>query len=128
MPSSINVLMPLLVWGALSSQYLYSAEPSNAEIEQGFEQTVRPFVATYCAPCHSGSAPAAKFNLAAYSTMPQVVHDLPRWSAVLGRLTTGQMPPKMMKQPPDELRAKVIAWIQAVRSSEARKNAGDPGL
>jgi hypothetical protein len=128
MRSGLNVLLPLLVLGALSPQYLHSAGSSDGGLDQGFEQTVRPFVATYCAPCHSGSAPAAKFNLAAYSTMPQVVHDLPRWSAVLGRLTTGQMPPKMMKQPPDELRTKVIAWIQAVRSSEARKNAGDPGL
>jgi Protein of unknown function (DUF1587). len=37
------------------------------------------------------------------------------------------MPPKMVKQPPAEDRQQVMEWIQAVRASEARKNAGDPG-
>jgi hypothetical protein len=43
-------------------------------------------------------------------------------------LKAEQMPPKGMKQPPVELRTKVIDWIQSVRWSEARKNAGDPGI
>src|SRR5690242_14455540 len=128
MSAASNISLPLALLGALLSPHLYSADLSNAELEQGFTQTIRPFVTTYCAPCHSGKSPAAKFDLTAYSTMPSVTRDLPHWTAVSGRLKAEQMPPKMMKQPPPELRAKVIAWIEAMRWSEARKNAGDPGI
>ena len=38
------------------------------------------------------------------------------------------MPPAQAKQPPVEARRQVIAWIEAMRRSEARKNAGDPGV
>src|SRR6185312_15505505 len=39
-----------------------------------------------------------------------------------------EMPPKQVKQPLAEARQKVIDWVQSMRASEARKNAGDPGL
>jgi hypothetical protein len=45
----------------------------------------------------------------------------------MDKLKAEQMPPKQMPQPPEEARKQVIDWIQAVRSDEARKNAGDPG-
>src|SRR5204862_2512971 len=38
-----------------------------------------------------------------------------------------EMPPKQMPQPPAEAREQVVNWIQAMRASEARKKAGDPG-
>jgi Protein of unknown function (DUF1592)/Protein of unknown function (DUF1588)/Protein of unknown function (DUF1587)/Protein of unknown function (DUF1585)/Protein of unknown function (DUF1595) len=57
-----------------------------------------------------------------------VVADLPRWNSVAGRLKATEMPPKGMPQPPADLRAQVIQWVQTLRWSEARKNAGDPGL
>ena len=50
------------------------------------------------------------------------------WNHVLERLTASEMPPKVAKQPPTDSRQEVIDWVQAVRTSEARKNAGDPGL
>jgi hypothetical protein len=114
--------------GLVASFRIAAAETSGSDLERSFEQTVRPFVATYCTGCHSGSAPAAGFNLKAYSTMADVVKDLPRWNAVLGRLKAEQMPPKMMKQPSTEARQAIIAWITAVRFSEAKRNSGDPGI
>src|SRR5207237_1608315 len=38
-----------------------------------------------------------------------------------------EMQPKQVKQPHAEARREVIDWVQAVRASEAQKNAGDPG-
>ena len=38
------------------------------------------------------------------------------------------MPPKAVKQPPPETRQAVIDWVRAMRTSEAQKNAGDPGV
>lgn len=102
-------------------------ESTEADLARGFDQTVRPFVAAYCAGCHSGPAPDAGLDLQRYATVASVVDDFPRWALVLGKLTARQMPPQGMKQPPEELRQQVIEWITAVRKTEARKHAGDPG-
>src|SRR5918999_1134809 len=37
------------------------------------------------------------------------------------------MPPKPAKQPPAGARQRVIDWIHAMGTSEAKRNAGDPG-
>ena len=104
-----------------------SAPPASAELEQQFTQTVRPFVMKYCVACHSGSAPAAQFDLRSYATMESVVEDHQRWATVIDKLSAKQMPPPQLPQPPEEVRQQVIEWIRNVRSNEARKNAGDPG-
>jgi hypothetical protein len=105
-----------------------ATEAANSPLEQQFAQTVRPFLNRYCIGCHSGSTPAAQFDLKAYATVDAVVRDHPRWALVLEKLTAKQMPPSPLPQPPDAGRQQVIEWIQAMRSHEARKNAGDPGL
>ncbi|MDQ3011406.1 MAG: DUF1592 domain-containing protein, partial [Acidobacteriota bacterium] len=103
-------------------------EPTDADLARRFNQTVSPFVATYCIGCHSGSTPAASFDMQRYTTMESVVDDFGHWALVLGKITTKEMPPKeTKKQPPEELRQQVIEWINAVRKNEARKHPGDPG-
>lgn len=103
-------------------------EPTDADLVQTFNQTVRPFMTAYCAGCHSGSSPAASFDLQPYTTTESVVQDFGHWTLILGKLAAKEMPPKeMKKQPPEELRQQVIDWITAVRKNEARKHPGDPG-
>jgi hypothetical protein len=97
-------------------------------LDRQFQQTVRPFVAKYCIQCHSGQTPAAQLDLKAYTTIETVTRDYPRWALVLEKLTAKEMPPKPVPPPPEEARQQVIDWIQAVRTEELRKNAGDPGL
>ena len=111
---------------AIASLPAVAAAP--AALEQGFEQTVRPFVMKYCAACHSGQMAAAQFDLKSYTSMEMVAEDIPRWSLVMDRLTAKEMPPKPIPPPPAEATQQVIAWIQAVRAEEIRKFAGDPGL
>ena len=98
------------------------------EIERGFQQTVRPFVATYCLGCHSGSTAAAQFDLRQYASVTDAARDHSRWALLAEKLGAMEMPPKGMKQPPAEERKQVIDWVHAMRSEEAGKNAGDPGL
>ena len=100
---------------------------TTESIEQQFAQTVQPFVKQYCFACHSGAKPAAGFDLRSYTDMAKVVEDHPRWALVGEKLMAKEMPPKQMPQPPAEARERIVNWIQAMRTSEARKNAGDPG-
>jgi len=105
-----------------------AAHAADSAIGQQFAQTVRPFVEKYCVACHSGDSPAAQFDLDSYTTLDSTVRDNARWALAARRLTAREMPPASMPQPPAELRQQVIDWIGAMRTAEARKNAGDPGI
>jgi hypothetical protein len=118
----------LLILGSVVISCLRAADAGNSNLERRFAQTVRPFLTGYCVGCHSGATPAAQFDLRSYSTMAAVIQDIPHWNLVLEKLTAKEMPPKQAKQPPADARQEVILWVQAMRASEARKNAGDPGL
>jgi hypothetical protein len=105
----------------------FAAEAANPLLEQGFKQTVKPFIDQYCVGCHSGKTPAAQFDLKSFSTLTSVVEDFGHWNLLMERLERQEMPPKPMTQPPADRRQKVIEWVKAVRADELRKNAGDPG-
>jgi hypothetical protein len=105
-----------------------AAGATSPPLQQGFEQTVRPFVMKYCVGCHSGNMAAAQFDLKSYKSVDMVTADFARWSLVADRLTAKEMPPKPIPPPPEETRQQVIDWIQAVRAEEIRKWAGDPGI
>ncbi len=104
-----------------------AGEPNEADLARRFSQVVRPFMASYCTSCHSGPTPEASFDLERYTTMESVVQDFGHWALVLGKLTTKEMPPQGIKQPPEELRQQVIEWITVVRRNKARRHPGDPG-
>ena len=96
-------------------------------LERQFTQIVQPYLAKNCAGCHSGKTPAGSLDLKAYTSTDAVIRDYPRWATVHTRLAAGEMPPKPMAAPPVEESRKVLNWIQAVRTEELRKHAGDPG-
>jgi hypothetical protein len=104
------------------------AKPPQTSLDRDFSGAVRPFLQAYCIGCHGGDQPAAQFDLRKYTGVPAVVADLDHWTLVLKRLSTSTMPPRGVKQPDDDSRRQVTAWIAAVRKEEARKNAGDPGV
>ena len=101
---------------------------AQSTLEREFQQTVRPFVNTYCAGCHSGSSPAAQFDLKSFTTLESVTKEFPRWQLVMARLNAQEMPPKPVPPPPADARRRVIQWIQSLRAEEIRKSAGDPGI
>lgn len=98
-------------------------------VDARFRDQVRPFLATYCLKCHQGESPEGDLDLSAFETADAVAKDLARWELVLEQLDAGSMPPaKAKRQPSDEAREGVVAWIGAIRKREAKRHAGDPGL
>src|SRR5688572_5851303 len=131
---SVRLTILLLILGSSLAMFgsgafpsLNAANQSGADLARRFSQTVRPFVASYCAGCHSGSTPAAGLDLQRFTTMESVIDDFAHWALVLRKLTAKEMPPQPMNQPPEALLRQVIEWITALRKSEARKRDGDPG-
>ena len=113
--------MPFLAVLLLSSAF------APASLNREFTQEVHPFLDKYCVGCHSGTSAAAQFDLRGYSDISSVVRDHPRWAIASQKLAAKEMPPKGAPQPPEEKRKAIVDWISAVRESEARKHAGDPG-
>jgi mono/diheme cytochrome c family protein len=122
-----NVFVWVLL-GIAAIPCVCAADATDAELDRKFAQTVRPFLASYCVACHSGTTPAAQFDLRSYTSVASVTADYSHWNLLMEKLAAGEMPPKTVRQPPAETRQDVIAWVKSVRASEVRKHAGDPGL
>ncbi|AGA27839.1 DUF1592 domain-containing protein [Singulisphaera acidiphila] len=104
-------------------------EAKGGSLDLRFQESVRPFLATYCLGCHGKDKPEGDLDLSAFTTEESVARALPHWELVVEQLEAGSMPPAKAKlRPTDEARASVVAWIKSVRQREAKRNAGDPGL
>jgi hypothetical protein len=88
------------------------------------ERTIVPFLRQHCQKCHGPEKQKAEFR---------VDRDLPndfltrsmaqKWSEVLNKLDTGEMPPKDEPRPASNEVAKVSEWIsrERLRGEQARK-------
>ena len=129
----IAVLALPLLWfactapsGGSTSSVAVSATPRLAA---DFQQTVHPFVTTYCVTCHGGNKPKADLDLSAYDTLASVAKDVPRWDQVLERVKAGEMPPDDAdKLPTAAERQPVVAWLESMHAAEVARTAGDPGF
>ncbi|HEX5104276.1 MAG TPA: DUF1587 domain-containing protein, partial [Pirellulaceae bacterium] len=122
--ATVAGLLALLLAGAS----VRADEPADRQIQKQFEQTVQPFLRTYCHACHGREEPEAKLDLTAFPTLASVARGHPTWAIVLERLEAGEMPPDDADpQPTAEQRQAVVRWIRAFRKYDAERNAGDPG-
>jgi mono/diheme cytochrome c family protein len=105
-----------------------AAVPSVEALARDFDQSIRPFVQTYCASCHNPDKPKGDFDLSRYTSVETVTQELPRWQLLKERLEASEMPPaKAKKHPSADERTKVIEWVKSARRFEAHRHAGDPG-
>lgn len=97
-------------------------------LENGFDETVKPFLKNYCLSCHGKTKQEAKLNLSSFTSLKSVRNDLKHWELVLDRLSEGDMPPEdANKRPAPAQYETVVKWIHDLRTYEAGLNAGDPG-
>ena len=105
-----------------------AAGPTQVQLQRTFNETVHPFVETYCITCHGKEKPKGDIDFSSYVTMRSVARDYEHWKLALEKLQAEEMPPeKAKKQPTPKLRQDVIEWLQSLRQFEAKAHAGDPG-
>ncbi len=81
------------------------APPGQATLQTAFQETVHPFLKTYCTTCHAGAKPKGDLDLTSFESADAVAKDLGHWETVLQQLDTNKMPPRKAElQPPAELR------------------------
>jgi hypothetical protein len=120
----------LLLLAATGGGFAAPAQKGGpSRLEGEFARTVQPFLKTYCIACHGSREPAAHLDLSRYTAMASLMQDGRRWSQIMERLEAEEMPPKgAAKHPAVHERRTALAWFRAVRESEMRRNADDPGV
>ena len=126
MTRSISKTLPCwFLWCFLSSS---GSCDTTVDQEDAFQVHVRPFMDRYCAPCHEGERPKAKFDISPYRELKDLVADFGHMDLMLERLELGDMPPEdAQAMPTDQERLRMIQWMRRVKRAEAEKNADDPG-
>lgn len=86
-----------------------------------------PFVAQYCADCHSGDEAEAGLNVERLLEAPSVPHRRREWQRVVERLQANEMPPEEGVQPEPAEREALVAWLAAELAEPDCTQPQDPG-
>ena len=125
------ILIPTLVFQvglvALAGGTLLGQQPKAVPPENGFEQTVAPFVKQNCAMCHNEQLKTGGLVLTKYHDVSAMLHDRDLWEKVVRRVRAGEMPPKGLARPKPEAISSVTSWIEAQFAEADRTTPQDPG-
>src|SRR5690606_22550307 len=80
-----------------------SDDPSTSEAAgaDGFQTRVRALLTRYCGKCHAGEKPKGDLRLEGLPFELDQPGNRAHWSAVVERLTAGDMPPEGEPRPTD---------------------------
>jgi Protein of unknown function (DUF1587) len=92
--------------------FLLFAANATAQTTTEFQDSVQPFFAKMCVPCHNAKLNTGGLNLKPYNTPESVIKDREKFELVLSKLQAGEMPPKGVPRPSDGDLKKVESWIQ----------------
>ncbi len=83
-------------------------------IEAGYEDEVRPILASLCFNCHGDKRARADLNLEQLATGESALLHVEMWDKALERINAHEMPPEGSRQFNDDQRNKVRRWIERV--------------
>ncbi|HTN77683.1 MAG TPA: DUF1587 domain-containing protein, partial [Pirellulaceae bacterium] len=78
-----------------------------------FEADVQPYFRAHCVQCHGAEKQEGDFRIDELSAKVGE-ENTPQWAEVMERISSGEMPPKELKQPPTAAQsAAVVEWLAA---------------
>lgn len=112
------------------TQFVSAKATPSIDIEKErafFTKEVRPFLDAYCGACHNNEKQSAGLTLEGYTTFDGAKKDRSVWEKIKEELETKHMPPKRKTQPSDEVRKKIVDWIEETILKVDCGLARDPG-
>jgi Protein of unknown function (DUF1587)/Planctomycete cytochrome C len=100
---------------------------ARATTPSTYSDTVQPFIAKNCYPCHNRNLATAGLNLEALNNSPSLEKDRERWEQVVSRIKTGEMPPPAMPRPSDKDARAMLAWVNADFERQDKAAVSNPG-
>jgi hypothetical protein len=101
---------------------------TRADDNGTFNDTIQPYLQQYCVECHNQQQARGELNLTQFKTPQDIINSFRRWQAVIEFVEGGEMPPAESRQPSLEESQAVVKAVRSILISEARKQAGDPGV
>jgi mono/diheme cytochrome c family protein len=89
-------------------------EAAAAASEALFTGSIRPLLKSYCLECHNANKRKAGLDLEKIDTDAAALDLVELWDQVGERLASKEMPPAKSKQPKDDERQKLLAWVKHV--------------
>jgi hypothetical protein len=86
--------------------------------EQVFTENIRPLLKSYCFECHNTTKRKAGLDLEKIDTDSAALDLFDLWDQVGERLHSKEMPPAKSKQPTEDERQKLLAWVKHVAESQ----------
>jgi hypothetical protein len=103
-------------WSGASQE---KAQPAKAAPEGlVFTENIRPLLKSYCFECHNTTKKKAGLDLEKIDTDVAALDLVELWDQVGERLRGKEMPPAKRKQPTEDERQKLLAWVKHVADSQ----------
>ena len=71
-----------------------SSFPANAD---EYQDTIQPYLKTYCMECHAGAEAKGELDLLKFSTSADVIDSFRRWKHIIEFIREGEMPPEEVR-------------------------------
>jgi hypothetical protein len=120
---SLTLLAGLLVAFSFPLQGIFARQdkvPSAAASSQApdFSKDIRPLLKSYCFACHNTTKRKAGLDLEGIESDTAALDLFDLWDQVGERLKSKEMPPAKSKQPTDEERRTLLAWVKRVADAK----------
>ncbi len=122
----IRLLVITAVVGCLAFIFANNSIQQTAAADD-FDKTVRPYLVENCIACHNTKSQSGGLDLEKYTTAQQVLADRDKWDTVVGRIHSGEMPPKGLPRPDAAQTKAVLTWLETELAKADRNMAPDPG-
>jgi len=93
----------------------------QAAASQPFSHALAPFLARHCQACHDATTQEGGFRLDTLAADFSAIHTAERWAEVMGRISSGEMPPEDRPRPTADEIAGVVDWL-AERIKEGERS------
>jgi hypothetical protein len=117
----LTLLAGLLPAFAISAQWTRAQQEKPQPKEAAapvFTKNIRPLLKSYCFQCHNTTKRKAGLDLEKIDTDSEALDVEGLWDQVGERLRGKEMPPAKSKQPTDDERHQLLAWVKHVAESQ----------
>src|SRR5438132_9104424 len=111
-------LLAALSFPLQSSEARQEKTQSKEAKEQIFTENIRPLLKSYCFECHNTTKRKAGLDLEKIDDDTAALDLFDLWDQVGERLRGEEMPPAKSKQPTEDERQKLLAWVKQVAESQ----------
>ena len=119
----ILVLVSVLAWLSANE----AAKPKDTVDPLSFDQRIMPLLGNFCYPCHNERKTKGDVNLRRDADLRMIADDRKVWITALKEVGEGKMPPEKAKQPSDDERKLLLAFIERTVNTLDCTQQKDPG-